>query len=129
VSRVTRNSCASVLACAVLACGGLIASPTAGAQEPDPPADSLAPPARPDTIPSDTYMDEGARYMIQRGQEARGTEAAGLASYEATITERVYVGLSAARFRRERSLFLSEQIARVRWDSAGIETYRWLGSR
>ena len=74
-------------------------------------------------------MDEGARYMIQRGQQARGTEAAGLASYEATITERVYVGLSASRFRRERGLFLSEQIARVRWDSAGIETYRWLGSR
>ncbi len=59
-------------------------------------------------------MDEGARY---------------LASYEATITERVYVGLSASRFRRERGLFVSEQIARVRWDSAGTETYRWLGSR
>jgi hypothetical protein len=67
--------------------------------------------------------------MIQRARQARGTEAAGLASYEATITERVYVGLSAPGFRRERGLFLSEQIARVRWDSAGIETYRWLGSR
>jgi len=129
VLRVTRNSCASLLACAVLACGGLIAPPPARAQEPDPPADSVAPASRPDTIPSDTYMDEGARYMIQRGQQARGTEAAGLASYEATITERVYVGLSASRFRRERGLFLSEQIARVRWDSSGIETYRWLGSR
>lgn len=127
--RVTRTSCASVLACAVLACGGLLASSPLGAQELDPPADSLARVPGPDTIPSDTYMDEGARYMIQRGQEARGTEAAGLASYEATITERVYVGLSASRFRRERGLFLSEQIARVRWDSAGIETYRWLGSR
>ncbi len=74
-------------------------------------------------------MDEGARYLIQRAQQARGTEAAGLASYEATITERVYVGLSASRFRRERGLFVSEQIARVRWDSAGTETYRWLGSR
>ena len=67
--------------------------------------------------------------MMQRARQARGTEAAGLASYEATITERVYVGLSASRFRRERGLFLSEQIARVRWDSAGTEIYRWLGSR
>ena len=127
--RVRSNSCASLLACAVLVCGGLIASPSAWGQEPDQPADSVVPPARPDTIPSDTYRDEGARYMIQRGQQARGTEAAGLASYEATITERIYVGLSASRFRRERGLFVSEQIARVRWDSAGIETYLWLGSR
>jgi len=67
--------------------------------------------------------------MMGRAREARGTEAAGLASYEATIHERLYVGLSASRFRRERGLFLSEQIARVRWDSAGTETYRWLGSR
>ncbi len=127
--RVNLDSYASLLACAVLACGGLIASPPAWGQEPDLPTDSVVPPARPDTIPSDTYRDEGARYMIQRGQQARGTEAAGLASYEATITERVYVGLSASGFRRERGLFVSEQIARVRWDSAGIETYRWLGSR
>jgi hypothetical protein len=120
---------ASVLACALVACVGLIASPTLPAQEPDTPADSLARPSPGDTIPSDTYADEGARYMIQRARQARGTEAAGLASYEATITERIYVGLSASRFRRERGLFLSEQIARVRWDSAGTEVYRWLGSR
>ncbi|MBT8478402.1 MAG: hypothetical protein KJO06_05745, partial [Gemmatimonadetes bacterium] len=118
-----------VVVCAVVACGGLIGSRPAAAQEPAPPADSLAPPPRPDTIPSDTYADEGARYLLQRAREARGTEAAGLASYEATITERIYVGLSASRFRRERGLFLSEQIARVRWDSAGTETYRWMASR
>ncbi len=118
-----------VVVCAVVACGGLIGSRPAEGQEPAPPADSLAPPPRPDTIPSDTYADEGARYLLQRAREARGTEAAGLASYEATITERIYVGLSASRFRRERGLFLSEQIARVRWDSAGTETYRWMASR
>jgi hypothetical protein len=100
----------------------LPAAPDAHGQDPFTP--SVA-----DTIPSDTYADEGARQMITRARQARGTEAAGLASYEATIKERVYVGLSAARFRRERGLFLSEQVARVRWDSAGKETYRWLGSR
>ncbi len=120
---------APFLACALLACGGLVAPSLASGQEPGLPADRRSPPARRDTIPSDTYADEGARYMIQRARQVRGTEADGLASYEATITERVYVGLSASRFRRERGLFLSEQIARVRWDSAGVETYRWLGSR
>jgi len=72
---------ALVLACVVVACGGLFSSPPASGQEPDPPADSLPPPPRPDTIPSDTYADEGARYMIQRAHQARGTEAAGLASF------------------------------------------------
>lgn len=114
--------------CAVLTCGVLGAPPWAAAQVHGPPAGRAAR-ARLDTIPSDTYADEGARFMMQRARQARGTEAAGLASYEATITERVYVGLSASRFRRERGLFLSEQIARVRWDSAGTEIYRWLGSR
>ncbi len=127
--RVRLHKYAPVLAGVVVACGGLIGSAPAAGQEPDPPPDSLAPPPRPDTIPSDTYADEGARYMIQRARQARGTEAAGLASYEATITERIYVGLSASGFRRERGLFVSEQIARVRWDSAGTETYRWMASR
>ena len=67
--------------------------------------------------------------MIERARAARGTEAEGLESYEATITRRIYVGLSASRFRRERGLFLSEQVARVRWAADGKETYRWLASR
>ena len=111
------------------ACVAVCATGSAIAQEPDRVAADSVVRSRPDTIPSDTYADEGARYMIQRARQARGTEASGLASYEATIRERIYVGLSASRFRRERGLFVSEQIARVRWDSAGIETYRWLGSR
>jgi len=130
VSRVRANISASVLAYSLLLGGALILVESAPGQEPlSPPTGSLARPPRPDTIPSDTYADEGARAMIHRAREARGTEAAGLASYEATINERLYVGLSASGFRRERGLFLSEQVARVRWDSAGRETYRWLGSR
>ncbi len=82
-----------------------------------------------DTIPIDTYADEGAHRMIERARTARGTEATGLDSYEATLSERLYVGLSAARFRRERGLFLSEQVARIRWSAEGKETYRWIGSR
>jgi hypothetical protein len=129
VSRVLDRVRSTAPILVLTACVALAAAAPAEAQEPEPAPDSVAAAPRPDTIPSDTYEDEGARYMIQRARQARGTEAAGLASYEATINERVYVGLSASRFRRERGLFLSEQIARVRWDSAGRETYRWLGSR
>lgn len=114
---------------AVAACAAL-GWPFPGlAQEPASPDTADIPRAGSDTIPADTYADSGARDMIERARRARGTEAKGLASYEATIAERVYVGLSATRFRRERALFLSEQIARVRWDSAGREIYRWMGSR
>jgi len=113
----------------VLACGGLLVPPHAVAQVHPRPPRSTPPSARADTVPADTYADDGARQMMEQARGARGSEAAGLASYEATISERLYVGLSASRFRRERGLFLSEQIARVRWDSAGVETYRWLGSR
>ncbi|MDP2482986.1 MAG: BamA/TamA family outer membrane protein [Candidatus Palauibacterales bacterium] len=123
------KTCASLTACALLACVGLGAPPPAYSQQHGPPTANRASSAHKDTLPQDTYADDGARLMIERAREARGTEAAGLASYEATIRERVYVGLSASAFRRERALFLSEQVARVRWDSAGVETYRWLGSR
>lgn len=82
-----------------------------------------------DTIPADTYADPGVRRMIERARLARGSEAEGLESYEATITERIYVGLMASRFRRERGLFVSEQVARVRWSADGKETYRWLARR
>ncbi len=146
MSLVSTNILRMPLVVAQLLVGSFVRAVQVPAQEPAPAqsdsarlersrveADSAAPaeavPTQRDTIPSDTYADEGVRAIIERAREARGTEAAGLASYEATITERVYVGLSAARFRRERGLFVSEQIARVRWDSAGKETYRWLGSR
>ncbi|MFQ5746215.1 MAG: BamA/TamA family outer membrane protein [Gemmatimonadota bacterium] len=86
-------------------------------------------PAVTDTIPADAYADYGARDLMERARAARGTEARGLDSYEATMSQRIYVGFSAFRFRRERGLFRSEQIARVRWSADGTETYRWLGSR
>jgi hypothetical protein len=129
----TRGPWLTVLAAALLSVSTAVAQDAPVPEAPPRPdgADAVTDTdgAASDTIPSDTYADEGARRMIERGRAARGTEAEGLDSYEATITERVYVGLSAARFRRERGLWLSEQIARVRWDASGQEIYRWLGSR
>lgn len=74
-------------------------------------------------------QDAEARALVDRARAARGREVDGLASYEALVRERFYVGLTAERFRRERGLLRSERVARVRWESAGIETVRWLGIR
>ncbi len=92
---------------------------------------SVVEPAHPrgDTVPQDTYADSGTRELIERARAARGSEAEGLDSYEALLKERLYVGLSGLRFRRERGLFRSERVARVRWSSDGRETIRWLGMR
>ena len=78
---------------------------------------------------SDTYGDESARALIERARAARGSEAAGLQSYEATVYERIYLGLSAFRFRRERGLYRQQRAARIRWEADGTETIRWLGVR
>jgi hypothetical protein len=73
--------------------------------------------------------DSAALALIARARQARGREAAGLRAYEGLVRERLYVGLTADRFRRERALFRSERVARVRWERDGPETVRWLGIR
>jgi len=92
--------------------------------------------SRTDTIPpgrrsfeADTFRDEAARELIRRARAERGREAAGLASWESTIRERISVGLTTRDIRRERGLFTSERVGRVRWDSTGVETIRWFGIR
>lgn len=60
--------------------------------------------------------------MFARTQEADGVE-----SYEGLLRERVYLGLAGLRFRRERSLFQSERVARIRWDENEGRTIQWLG--
>jgi len=78
---------------------------------------------------ADTFRDEPARELIRRARAERGREAAGLSSWEATIHERISVGLTTADIRRERGLYTSERVGRVRWDSSGVETIRWFGIR
>ena len=86
------------------------------------------PPGR-SSFEADTFRDEAARELIRRARAERGREAAGLASWESTIRERISVGLTTQDIRRERGLFTSERVGRVRWDSTGVETIRWFGIR
>ena len=78
---------------------------------------------------ADTFRDEAVRELIRRARAERGREAAGLSSWEATIHERISVGLTTRDIRRERGLYTSERVGRVRWDSSGVETIRWFGIR
>lgn len=82
-----------------------------------------------DTIPSDTYFDEATRALIQRAMVARNQEEEGIQSYEGVLRERIYLGVSGLTFRRERSIFQSEQVARIRWDREEGKTIQWLGER
>jgi hypothetical protein len=119
---------------AIVVCCALLSLCAAG------PARAVSPPQTTahgtDSIPpgrssfeADTFRDEAARELIRRARAERGREAAGLASWESTIRERISVGLTTQDIRRERGLFTSERVGRVRWDSTGVETIRWFGIR
>ena len=83
----------------------------------------------PRPLPVDTYSDPHVRALIERAREARSGVAEGLESYDGTLWERIYVGLSATRFRRERGLFHQERVARIRWSRDGNHRVRWEGAR
>ena len=83
----------------------------------------------PGPLPADTYSDPHVRALIERAREARTQVTEGLESYDGTLWERIYVGLSATRFRRERGLFHQERVARIRWSRDGNHRVRWEGAR
>jgi len=92
----------------------------------------LAPPREVVLSPADTleaFRDPAARKLIERARRARERVDSTLRSQEVTFRERLYVGLDADRFRRERALFGQQRAARVRWSRDGPRVVRWLGAR
>jgi len=79
--------------------------------------------------PADTYADDHAQALIALARTARGKNVQGIEHYEATLRERIYVGLGGRVFRRERGLFDQQRLARVRWESSGDQIIQWLGLR
>ncbi len=81
--------------------------------------------------PADAFADAGARDLVLRALALRDSAAAGLASYEATATERMQVGMEVTRRLplRSRTLYHREQVARVYWQQDGDHRVRWLGRR
>lgn len=79
--------------------------------------------------PDDAFRDPAARTLILRARDARIRDIEGMASYEGLLREHIYVGLTAARFRRERGLFEQERVARLRWSADGERAIQWIGAR
>ncbi len=79
--------------------------------------------------PSDAFRDEAAREVIVRARAARERDVEGITSYEGVLRERIHVGLTALRFRRERGLFDQERVARLRWSADGERAIHWLAAR
>ncbi len=109
-----------LLALACLAAAGVVpATPLAGQVQ----ADTLRP------IPADAWGSPGAWTLLDRGREARGRIAEGLASYEGLMAERFYMGLSADLLRRERGVIHQTRTGWIRWTAEGERSVRWDGAR
>ena len=90
---------------------------------------STTPAASQDTTPPDTYTDAGVEALVTRARAVRHRTAEGIESYEGTLRQRIYVGLTALRFRRERGLLEHERIANIRWSADGSRVIQWIGMR
>ncbi|TVR64822.1 MAG: hypothetical protein EA422_05675 [Gemmatimonadales bacterium] len=77
----------------------------------------------------DAWLDPGVRTLVERARRVRGRTAEGVERYQATVWERVEVGLTGNRFRRERTAFTDERRARVAWEAPGNRVVRWEGAR
>lgn len=77
----------------------------------------------------DAFRDPAAHALVLRARAAREREVEGIQSYEGVLRERIYVGLTALSFRRERGLFEQERIARIRWTDQGERAVQWIGAR
>ncbi len=81
------------------------------------------------SAPADTFADPAVRALFARARAARYRDLQGVRSYEGTLREHMYVGLTAFRFRRERGLFQQERVARLRWSADGARAIEWLAAR
>jgi surface antigen Omp85-like protein len=82
-----------------------------------------------EVVPQDAYQDPAVDALMTRARAARHEAAEGIESYEGRLSQRMYVGLTALRFRRERGLLEHERIANIRWSSDGSRVIEWIGMR
>lgn len=80
-------------------------------------------------IQSDTILDPNVRVVLERAREARQGTLEGIESYEGVMRERIHIGIPAFRFRRARTLFDQERIARLRWEREGGRFVEWVGAQ
>lgn len=78
---------------------------------------------------SDTFGDPQVRRLLERARVARTRGFEGLESYQGRLWERLYVGIDARTFRRERGLIEEERSAVIRWSAEGERRVLWEGAR
>jgi hypothetical protein len=61
------------------------------------------------------FRDAGARKMLERARVARMSQDSALEAYDATGYQRISAGMSFARIGRDRLIFRTENVSRVRW--------------
>jgi hypothetical protein len=77
--------------------------------------------------PADSYLDAGARALVERGRERREFTDRSIEQYRTLVRERMSFGVSAMR--RERDLFVGELAADVLWRQSGEGEVTLLGAR
>jgi len=65
------------------------------------------------------FRDAGARVLLHSAREARMRQDSALLAYDATAYQRISAGLGFRAFGRDRLLFRTENVSRVRWSRDG----------
>ncbi|HEY7237396.1 MAG TPA: ShlB/FhaC/HecB family hemolysin secretion/activation protein [Gemmatimonadaceae bacterium] len=61
------------------------------------------------------FHDHNARLLLERARESRLSQDSALLSYDATAYQRISAGMGFARIGRDRLIFRTENVSRVRW--------------
>src|SRR5438874_8445035 len=61
------------------------------------------------------FRDPAARLLLARAREARMSQDSALLSYDATSYQRISAGMGFSRIGRDRLIFRTENVSRVRW--------------
>src|SRR5512133_2969786 len=75
------------------------------------------------------FADGRARALFERAKRARLEQDSSLVAYDATARQRMSVGMGFRRIGRDRLLFRSESVTRVRWSRTGGAWVDVLGAR
>jgi hypothetical protein len=61
------------------------------------------------------FRDQTAKRLLERAREARMSQDSALLGYDATSYQRISAGMGFARIGRDRLIFRTENVSRVRW--------------
>ena len=70
-------------------------------------------------LEASAFRDAGARVLLHSAREARMRQDSALLAYDATAYQRISAGLGFRAFGRDRLLFRTENVSRVRWSREG----------